>query len=413
VTATPSRRSVLTAGAALGAGLLAAGCTTNRATTRAATAVNLSRTLMIFTTAGRVVALNAATGETAWTRQLTADDAQPAIISAHACYVIGDGDILYALDPASGATRWQFHGTGQLDGPAVSDTGVFLFESPSSDALNVSALDPATGRERWAREVNKFADVLVTAGGSVAAGTNGASGRGTFTAFDATSGDVRYSSTDAGFISMPAFPVFTVDGSFLIGGTTSTHLLNPADWQLTTYPTAELALGFTPEELYIETPAGAVQAIGMAAGLPRWTLPLPPYTFAFQALSSGDHVFVIGTFTVTAVDSASGHVVWTLRFDQARNNIGFTAMNEESLFLLVNNIPQSSGRVIAVDGATGKQRWAVDITGEPFAPVLAAGTLFFSTGAQLVYALDAASGRTRWIEPTPGQPSNIAITTQR
>jgi outer membrane protein assembly factor BamB len=404
----PTRRRFL---AAAGASLLTAGCASTRISgSRIAGLASSRQTLLCCTAGNEVLALDAATGGVAWTRPIPGAYASTPIIGGGLCYVMGADNTLLALDTATGATRWRYPGGAVPVGLVLnSPAGLFCFGAAS----RLRALDPATGEERWTRQTrNSSYPALASVGDSVAVGQDGVAGAGWCTAFDNRSGDVRYDA-DHGFIASAEAPVYAADGRYLLADASSTFLLDPASWQESAGPASESALGAAPGTVYTSSPAGQVQAIDTGTGQLRWTLPQPPFTYMFLALASGSRVLVVSTFRVTAADATTGRALWTRQFNQDQTGVGYAIADDQTLFLLVSdpdyNAPVN-GRVIALDAATGAQRWVSPVAGQPFWPILAGGTLFFSTGEQDIYALETAGGGTRWVRSAPGgQPPNLAL----
>lgn len=105
---------------------------------------------------GRLYAIEAATGATAWTLDAAADHfATPAIRDGRvlAMAATSDDASLLAVDAASGVERWRFvppDGRG-LHSPSVDDGAVYI----SSDR-SFYALDPDDGSVAWAREGERW-----------------------------------------------------------------------------------------------------------------------------------------------------------------------------------------------------------------------------------------------------------------
>jgi outer membrane protein assembly factor BamB len=67
-------------------------------------------------------------------------------------------------------------------------------------------------------------------------------------------------------------------------------------------------------------------------------------------------------------------------------------------------VGDSSGRVYALDAATGSRRWVKVIGGSVFSPpAVTGGVVYVGSTDHDIYALDAATGRVRWTHRTGGQ----------
>ena len=85
-------------------------------------------------------------------------------------YVGSDNGKVYALDAATGHSRWTYAtGSNVESGPAVAGGTVYV----SSDDGNVYALDAATGHPRWTYPDAGGPSPPVVAGGTVYAGSDG------------------------------------------------------------------------------------------------------------------------------------------------------------------------------------------------------------------------------------------------
>jgi outer membrane protein assembly factor BamB len=97
---------------------------------------------------GVMRALDAATGQSLWTVQLTSSSLSSAPSAAHgAVYVTGSGaeGLLHAVDQRTGAIRWTKPiAGGGGSAPAVSSDAVFV-----SSPCNTEAFDARTGARRW------------------------------------------------------------------------------------------------------------------------------------------------------------------------------------------------------------------------------------------------------------------------
>jgi outer membrane protein assembly factor BamB len=150
--------------------------------------------------------------------------------------------------------------------------------------------------------------------------------------------------------------------------------------------------------LYEEGFDGRIQAIDPATGAEQWSYYSRRCGWSSPALGRG---LVFATFIgdarcsprldgeIVALSPRTGHVRW-------RRVI---AKSESSPLLARGTVyfGDASGRVNALDAATGKTRWSYD-TGAAVkaSPALAGGRLFVGNYAGAFYALDARTGRVLW-----------------
>ena len=153
---------------------------------------------------GNLTAIDLATRQVAWTVELAATiSSSPAV--ADGMIVVNADDTVYALDPATGETRWTFANGGDggytLETSAALVDGVVFTTSLASDADDsLWALDGATGEELWSYEPDEpglsspaYYDGIVYAGG-----TSG------LVAVDAATGDELWTSPIGNVFSAPA-----------------------------------------------------------------------------------------------------------------------------------------------------------------------------------------------------------------
>lgn len=107
-------------------------------------------------TAHAVVALDAATGEQLWRTEL--DDHYPRMVATETMVLAATERTLYALNPHSGAIRWQKQG-GPLEPPEAENVSPPVVTEDVVYAPideRVYALDVTSGKERWATDKDAF-----------------------------------------------------------------------------------------------------------------------------------------------------------------------------------------------------------------------------------------------------------------
>jgi outer membrane protein assembly factor BamB len=139
-------------------------------------------TLYVTYTDGTVFALRADSREVVWTVKLDPPLIGPPRAIGGLLYVVC-GWLLLALDPRTGDTVWRYRGRHDLPTPVFAEN---LLYTTGIGALY--ALDPATGTERWRRQIGASVPGPIAVVGGVAY----AGGDGVLNAFDAKSGEPRW-----------------------------------------------------------------------------------------------------------------------------------------------------------------------------------------------------------------------------
>ncbi len=264
--------------------------------------------------------------------------------------------------------------------PAIADGIVFVSATDLGDgsAGGVVAIDLATGAVRW-----RVVTPAPLRGGPAVVGDVVAIGQldGTMLGLDRTTGAIRWRYELGAGLAPEAATVFAsplVDaGEVLLGN--QRHLA----------------------------------VLDGATGTPRWTadpVPASASSQSLSALAAGDGV-VAGVFHrelggVIAWDRLTGRELWRLPGEQA-TAINATPVIADGIIYVVNGLTE----VIALELATGRERWQVKLHDEGFdwglasvgAPAIAHGILVIPTLYRDLVALDAASGAELWrLAGTPG-----------
>lgn len=103
-----------------------------------------------------------------------------------------------------------------------------------------------------------------------------------------------------------------------------------------------------------------------------------------------------------ALDPATGGVQWTHCTDRPVITTALGA-TDDTAFALEAEATASAARFVAVDAATGKERWGVAVARQqwPAGPMAAQGVVVLVVGTELV-GFDARTGNRRWAEPAAG-----------
>ncbi|HZC32088.1 MAG TPA: PQQ-binding-like beta-propeller repeat protein, partial [Candidatus Bathyarchaeia archaeon] len=256
--------------------------------------------------------------------------------------------LLHALNLADGTERWTFKATkAPLLGPTV--VGGLAYVIDGTNRMN--AVDAATGTLRWQSTSTLLGASEITVGdGRVYIGT----ADGFLVALDAASGreDWRVAVSTAAPANSPAF----ADGLVFAAS-------NGAG--LTAF---EAATGKT--SWHVDTGADQVGTPVVSGGL--------VYIGASADATTGH---------LRAVDEKTGRLLWTVDDTlQAPAVVGTVAYTSGK-----------SGRVAALDTATGATRWSFQVQGGTRAPAVAAGIVYIAAiDERRVYALDAATGGYLW-----------------
>lgn len=225
-------------------------------------------------------AIDIASGELLWRRNLNANQIAPAIHDGVAYFLAGK---LYALNISSGSFLWAEDLSGENWGktsPAVADgtvhVGIGGARPTGSGTNDVFAVATSDGSRQWKTTISE--KVTKRCPQTVADGTLFVGGHGgTLFALDADEGSERWSfSVGDGIMSSPAVR----DGSVYVG---SGH------W---------------------EVPGRSVYALNLNDGSKQWEFEAGGSVFGSPAVVDGIVYTGDGSGTVTALDAADGTVIW-------------------------------------------------------------------------------------------------------
>ena len=239
----------------------------------------------------RVLALGLHTGQTGW--ELSASSAVTSTFSAP----LAGGGLLYfqapaapgnalldAVEPDSGALRWQLPLTGTvLVSEPLIDNGLLFItkDHPTATdqpyAQDLLALDAATGALRWSVPLGARTQPILAAGlGRVYAPTED----GWFWALDETSGAVVW----------------------------KVHFRNGSPYNFNTSP-----VRLAGNALYFSDTESDLFALDAATGGQLWKVPLDAYGSQRPAESSGRLYLGLGNGLLVAIDAKNGNTLWTTR----------------------------------------------------------------------------------------------------
>ncbi|MCX5368853.1 serine/threonine-protein kinase [Streptomyces sp. NBC_00103] len=264
---------------------------------------------------GLVSAVDASDGRVLWRHVLTDDDgpSQAPVLSGGLAQVIThSGKRMEALDPASGATRWQ---RDLSDYPGVRSVGGTLLLTAADDT--VTGVDAATGKSVWSRRVPGLSEPYFTAFPKdplAYASTTSDDGHTRITALDPATGKVRWDERLSGTLRL----VGTTDGSLVL-------LSQGAD-----YGTVDAVVRYSPQD------KGSLR-VKLRVALQE-----------AQATVQGDRVYLLAfDGSLVAVDTALAKQVWSLQTSVSRGSV--PAADGEHVYFSA-----ADGRLLAVDAEKGK-----------------------------------------------------------
>lgn len=300
-----------------------------------------------------------------WTTALgPGSESSPAVVGG-TVFVGADDANLYAVDAATGAVRWTAP-TGaaiNLSSPAVADGRVFI----GSLDQKVYGFDASTDAQLW----NASTEAVVQAPPTVANGVLYAASDKLY-AFEPATGQVLWTADTGGPVLFSAPTV--VGGKVYVGG-------------------------FNTEFLH-----GVLRAFDATTGDLLWT------AMTFGAIEGapvvvGDAVYLASGFGIQAFDASTGATLWELVLES-------NALNTPAVVGGVVYVASQSGRVYALNAATGAIEWSTSIstrseTIEFSSPAVANGVLYVGSSdaigtAGLAWAFDAATGSVLWSAPVGG-----------
>ncbi|MBE7499155.1 MAG: PQQ-binding-like beta-propeller repeat protein [Verrucomicrobiales bacterium] len=322
----------------------------------------------------------------------------PAIGDDGTVYVgLNDRDV-YALDAATGATRWVFRTDLKGVSTVALGAGGELFVAYYD---RVYALDVATGEARWES---------VTGGGdrpsAPAVGADGTvyvhSGDGQLYALAGADGQHRWVvPIEVGSVAGPASaPAIGNDGTVYVGSWRNAKVVAIRGatamkiWEfLTDGPVgAEPAVG-ADGTVYVGSQGGKLYALDGATGQKRWEFGTSGPVLSSVAIGVNGTVFVGGSWPDTrvyALSGATGTKVWEFA---TGGSVSSPAIGADGTVY----VGSSERRLYALDGATGTKRWEYQ-QGGVFSPAIGPdGTLYVGSAISVggfdgkLYALSSSS----------------------
>jgi outer membrane protein assembly factor BamB len=283
----------------------------------------------------------------------------PVVLDGVACFGSVDGH-LYAVDVAAGALKWKFFAEDWVDQAPAMAGGMVFFGNVVGDGSgdrHLFALDAVTGSEKW-----------------------------------------RFKSLYYGVNSSPA----VVDGEVCFGA--GKHVYS-ADLQ-----TGEAKWSFEASDS-AGTPAvsggtaffahaNRLTAVNLGAEAETWTFRAGANITTCPAVSDGLVVFGSGDFNIYAVDAQTGQEKWKFGTGLIHHP---PAVHDGVVYAV------SADNLHALDAATGAVKWTVNTQRSSLkAPVVDGDALVLAAGNFLL-ALDRASGQERWRFEAGGEITSPAL----
>ena len=288
---------------------------------------------------------------------------------------------LLALNASTGAILWNNSNGKGLSSPAVFNDSVFVGTSRGS----VIRVDAETGEGIWETRLlpsTTFTGISSSpkiAGDRVFIGTfNESGGPGEVVALAEGDGHVLWRH-----------------------GTGSVHFSTPAVADGTVY-VGIMGTYNTTSQVSFEPPYGVV-ALDAATGGQKWFRTTGGSVAASPAVAGPNVIVPAKDGVVYSLNRTTGEVVWTSAVDAG---ISSPAVSGDAVFVGCGAFG-APGKVVALDTATGAQRWSVPTNGPVQASLTyAGGKVLFATNTAhgTISALDATTGSLAWsYEPLPSE----------
>ncbi|HMG42836.1 MAG TPA: PQQ-binding-like beta-propeller repeat protein [Acidimicrobiales bacterium] len=324
-----------------------------------------------------------------------------------------------ALDAESGEERWatdvdSFYIGGSV---ALDDSRVFV---GTFDA-RVVALDRETGEELWTMPVGDHEQAAIfgsplSVDGRVIVGvasfelmtSNPApTFRGHVVALDADTGEEvwRYWTVGEEEVDVAGVSVWATVAVDTERGEVYVPTGNGYGPQPSTRSDAIVALDLaTGEELWVtQFTVGDVWTVANPVGTDA-DVGSPPNLFRVGDVDAVGAVDKAGVYHALARDT--GEVLWETKLTEGGlqgGALASAAVAEDVAYVASNRASQDAD-LVALDVATGDERWRIDVKGHVSGPVTwANGVVYLANDTGAVVGYDAADGAVLWSHPVPAQ----------
>ncbi|MGI5184972.1 caspase, EACC1-associated type [Dactylosporangium sp. CA-152071] len=315
-------------------------------------------TLLMAGTDRRLYGLDALTGAVRWAfaepeRSLV----RPVLVAGSRVLVCDDGGQVHCLDSGTGERQWRHPIAGPAERTALVADGANVYVAVRDDLAtpDLTAVDLATGAERWRHRIDARLPVLAPGGHVVVRREN------RVVSLAADSGEDRWARE-------------------LVGG-----------------PVASIA---DTDGVVVGTDAGRVASLASASGEIRWqVVPKPrPLLLRFASemplewvLAAADGVVVAARpegKRVYGLDRETGETGWYMHANGWGGPFSAITIAGGAAYFATRDLH-------AVEAATGRVRWTLRTGYYPGAVTLAGDIACFGVGEHL-YAVDTATGTVRW-----------------
>ncbi|MFJ7075829.1 serine/threonine-protein kinase [Streptomyces sp. NPDC098781] len=270
--------------------------------------------------------------------------------------------LTFALDPLNGRLLWRHSvDTEHVSGPPAVAGG--LVQPASGPGGRLEALDPATGKARWQRDMPAYSASSAAGGMLLLTGADG-----TLTGVDGASGDTKWSRTVPGhkepyFVAFAGDPLAYATQASDDGSSTRVTALDPA----------------TGDVRWDARLKGTLEAVGASDG--------SVFLIAVDAVYSDARSVV----RYSPADRSTRRVALSLPVQQAHGTVRGNVVH----------LAGSGGSLVAVDMAAGRQLWSLETSvTRTSSPVADDRRVYISAPDGRLLAVDARDGRLLGQTPT-------------
>ncbi|MHC1766378.1 MAG: PQQ-binding-like beta-propeller repeat protein [Verrucomicrobiia bacterium] len=320
----------------------------------------------------------AAPGDIRWVSKLPDSDcSSPSIAPDGTIYVFSSTGVLFAVDGATGALKWDHATSSQATTrpPAIAPDGT-VYTGLSTGELE--ALDGATGQRKWVfsrpdSEYPGFSTPSIHADGTL------------------------YSILECGDPLRQYTFLYALDGATGQPIWPRPFQSSLGDGSCLGCATLSPAVG-VDGTLYFGSKDRKFRAVDGDTGALKWEFLASDEVFTSAAIGSDGTVY-FGTMgmLLCALDGTTGQKKWHVPgWAYTDPSIG----PDETVYVATHD-----GRLVAFEGRTGDQKWEfrAEVPGSSFGtPAIGSdGTLYFG-GQHRFYSIDAATGKKKWSIPLEG-----------
>jgi outer membrane protein assembly factor BamB len=359
---------------------------------------------------GAAYGLDAQTGAPVWTYETGKPVEAPVIVAEGLALVTSTAGTVTALDPASGEEVWNADNSGRAIrfAPAVSEDRLFVMDQQGY----LSAYSLADGRRLWQSLEFDYLGAPLLAGDSLCVAASGgliyavdADGRRVNTWRVADASDVTDTNPRLDFgPALGGGAIWTVDSRSVvrrIGAPGSGPERVRAEWvrQVNEPPFAMELLRAAPvmwgERALTLDEGGRVVDIQPESGAVQLKFVAPVEAARVEPLVAGDLFIAANPAGVTALRLSDGQVAWQA---QGGTTIRPPVAVDDVILWSAASSEGAAARLVALDAASGRQRWAREFPdiGVP-GGVAAYGAAVYTSAP--VARLDLSTGETMWEAP--------------